>query len=456
MIASLLGSLSSGRETATSLVDCTIARAADCSDLNLFSHLDVEAARTAARSADKRRRAAAEDGNALPPLLGIPFVVKDNIAVADMPYSGGSRALGDAIPAADAPLVALLRDAGAIPVGTTNLHEFAFGVTSNNPVFGPVRNPTNSHLSAGGSSGGTAAAVARKVVPFGLATDTGGSGRIPASFCGCVGFRPSTARYSGDGMMTLSWTLDSPALMAASVADISLLDELVMDVHAGPALPSAPMRLGIPRSSFAAKLDPMVDTAFAAALKKLQEAGAQLVDVDLTAIMAHDAAAAFPIVMFEANIIWRKLLAEKEIPIDRFLSSIASPDVRLGFTEAFSGAVNATAYGETMQSQLGPLRTAYAQCFDQYDITALAFPTVPVPPPPVHENDTVEINGETFPLFPAIIRNTSPSALGGLPGVSIPAGQLANGLPFGLELDARAGADTNLLVLAQQLEDILK
>ena len=155
-------------------------------------------------------------------LHGIPILVKDNINTVDFLTTGGTPALANHQPSADAGVITRLKNAGALIVGKTNMHELAFGITSNNAFTGAVHNPYDRKLITGGSSGGSAAAVSAHIVPVSLGSDTGGSNRIPASLCGVCGFRPTTGRYPGDGLINLSKTRDTVGIFAHSVSDIAL------------------------------------------------------------------------------------------------------------------------------------------------------------------------------------------------------------------------------------------
>lgn len=166
-------------------------------------------------------------------LSGVPFAVKDNIDIAGLPTTAGSQVLASFLPAKDASAASPLRGAGAWCVGKTNLHELAFQVTSNNAAFGAVRHPWDLDASTGGSSGGSAVAVALGVVPFALGTDTGGSMTIPAALCGVVGYRPTTGRYPADGLVRLSSTRDTVGVTATSVLDIRLVDDIIRGRAAG-------------------------------------------------------------------------------------------------------------------------------------------------------------------------------------------------------------------------------
>lgn len=442
--AQLAEGLAGTEETPAALVGRALAGAKAAAALNIFTSLDDAAALAAA----------ARRGGTPRPLEGIPIAVKDNLAVAGQPFSGGSRAIGAAHAVADAGAVARLRDAGAIVIGKTNLHEFAFGVTSNNAVYGAVENPSVPGHSAGGSSGGAAAAVAAGIVPAALGTDTGGSGRIPAAFCGCVGFRPSTARYPGSGVLQLTWTLDTVATFAKHVADIRLLDNIICGAVAGQTPPDpARLCLGVPRDSFVADLDGPVARAFDKALGVLDRAGVRLIPIDLAEVLSLDRQAARPIALFEAAAIWRRELARRGIAENRFIRGIASPDVKAIFDQLLNDGVSTSDYALAMNEGLRPIRHIYGRVFAG-GIDALVFPTVPVPPPPLGENDTVCVNGAVRPLFPTIVRNTSPGTLAAIPGISLPFGTMDGGMPFGLEIDGAAGTDTRLLAMAETIEKL--
>jgi indoleacetamide hydrolase len=450
-VAQMLGQLRAGEVTARGLVEASLAAEQANRHLNSFITVDDGGALAAATAAD----AAYRDGRARP-LEGVPIAVKDNLAVAGLPFTGGSKALGATPADRDAGVVAALRAAGAIIIGKTGLHEFAFGVTSNNGAFGPIGNPAAADRASGGSSGGAAAAVAAGIVPVCLGTDTGGSGRIPASFCGCTGYRPTTARYPVSGVMQLTWTLDSTAVLAASVRDLELVDAVLTGQdarfqNANPPSPSG-IRLGVPRSSFANGCAPAVSTAFNRALERLSAAGVHLVDVDLAGVMVHDQAAAFPIALFEARQLWLAELARHGLSPAQFIGAISSPDVRDVFTHMLGEGIALPDYFAAMNDHLVPLRHSYAHCFAAHSLDAVVFPTVPVTAPPLGEDRVVRIGSDEHPLFPTIVRNTSPGSLAGIPGISIPCG-LAEGLPFGLEIDGPQGSDKHLMMIARILQE---
>ncbi|GLZ42533.1 amidase family protein [Actinokineospora sp. NBRC 105648] len=373
-------------------------------------------------------------------LAGVPFSVKDNIDVRGFATTAGSRLLDDTPATADASVVSVLRDAGAVVVGKANLHELAFGITSNNGAFGPVRNPVDPARSAGGSSGGSAVGVALGVVPFALGTDTGGSVTIPASFCGVVGFRPSTGRYAGDGVVNLSTSRDTIGVLARTVRDISTVDEVITGEPAAPES-VAGLRIGLPRSRFR-DLDPEVARVVADFLSTVERT-ARLVELDLADDI--EVGAGNDLVFFEApHLLARRVRVERA----RWLERIASPDVRALVESMCSAPITPDAY-QAARAARWRLRRTYAEAFRRVDV--ILSPTCPVPPPLLGEDDVITLNGRQVPVFPTVTRNVSPGTVAGLPMLSLPAGSTSTGLPVGVLLEAHPFADTRLLRVAETL-----
>ena len=213
-------------------------------------------------------------------LYGIPVSFKDNINVSGMPTTAGTPGLAAYYPLSDAGIVERFKTLGARAVGKNNMHELSFGVTSANRTHGAVVNPVDQRYSAGGSSGGCAAAVAAGLVPCAVGTDTGGSVRIPAAFCGIVGFRPTTGCYPVDGIVPVSQTKDTPGLLTRTLQDCQFIHR-----HLTGALPAAmddnrPLRVGIPEKFFWATLDEKVRRDCFAAIEVLADQGVELVPVD--------------------------------------------------------------------------------------------------------------------------------------------------------------------------------
>jgi mandelamide amidase len=395
------------------------------------------------------------------PLAGVPLAVKDNLDTADLPTSGGTPALRDSRPGRDHPAVARLRAAGAAVVGKTNLHELALGITSNNAAFGPVRNPHDPSRSPGGSSGGSAVAVATGVVPIALGTDTGGSMRVPAAHCGVVGWRPTVGRWGTGCCVPISRTRDTAGVFATAVADVAVVDELVTG-DASVAPPDRPVRLGVPRRGWYDGLHPDVAAAAERALARLADAGAELVEVDLSGAHELDAACGFPIVFAEIVADLPAYLAtlpgpERELTYADVLAQVASPDVRGAMELAAGGTFTAEVYRQALATR-EELRAAYRAALRPERgerLDALVYPTVPLPPPPIGDDETTELNGEQVPVFLTTIRNTGPGSTAGMPALSLPAGTASAGLPVGMSLEALPGDDVALLAVAARVEAAL-
>ena len=252
--------------------------------INAYLALNPEATMQQAAAAESAlcTKSRGKSRRDLGPLHGIPISLKDNLYTSDFRTTGGSRILRDFQPLHDAAVVTCLKKAGAVLLGKTNLHEFAYGVTSNNPHFGPVRNPWDLDRIPGGSSGGSAAALAAGLCYGSIGTDTGGSIRIPASLCGVVGIKPGLGRVSTEGAIPLSTTLDFVGPLARTVADAALLFEAIATrgknerhhrVYRVPSPRARRPRIGIPRHFFLEIVSPEIQHAFDASLQAPEEAG---------------------------------------------------------------------------------------------------------------------------------------------------------------------------------------
>ena len=453
--ATLQRELAAGRLNSVALVQEALHNIRQHKNFNIFITVDETGSLAAAKKLDGWR----QQGKILGPLHGLPLVVKDNIFVAGLPNTAGTPALRDFTPATDAPVIERLKAAGAIVLGKTNLHELAYGITSNNFAWGPVRNAREPQAIAGGSSGGTAAAIALDIASIGLGTDTGGSCRIPAALNGVVGFRPTTGRYPAAGLTAISHTRDTVGSMAHTVADVSLLDALLSDsADELPTVALRGLRLGVPRAHFYAGLEARVAATTEALLQQLAAAGVELVAADPHAIGALNDSCSLPVVIYETGQLLPAFLAEHlpGVSFESLLEQVASPDVREIISTAAAGAIDPEAYRTALTVQRPLLQQLYRQYFAENRLDAVIFPTTPLPAVTIeHSLDEVTLGGESVPVFPAFIRNTDPASNAGLPALTLPLSVPAGQLPIGIEINGPDGTDRQLLAIGAALESLI-
>jgi indoleacetamide hydrolase len=445
-----------GRMTALAYAEALLARCVAGAEFNAFITLDPEAVRAQARAADARRAAGEVPG----PLHGLPVPIKDSINTADLPTTAGTSALRQFYPAVDAPVVARLRAAGAIVLGKTNLHELSLGWTSNNLAFGPVRNPWDPARIPGGSSGGSAAAVAAGMAPLALAEDTEGSIRVPAALCGIAGFRPTTGRYPNEGCAPITGEFDQVGPVARHVSDLVLFDD-VMTGDASPVVvqPLAGLRLGIAPDYYFAGLDPAVADTVSGVIERLEQAGVTIIRADLPELAALIAAITLTVQIHDVVPSLRRWLAASGAGIGyEALHAEVSSDVK-ALLEAFAvpGAPQAIPeehYHAALTIHLPALRALFAEWFAQNRVDAMLLPATMIQPTLIGEDRTVTIAGSTLPFEAAISRNIAPGSTAGLPGLVLPAG-LAHGLPVAIELDGPSGSDRKLLGIGLAVETLL-
>ncbi|PYE27555.1 mandelamide amidase [Paraburkholderia silvatlantica] len=457
--------IQAGQLKAADYVATLLARAQALSNLNALTVLDVEGALAAAQRID----ALGANERARLPLAGLPVVVKDNINTRGLQTSAATPALEGFVPARHAPSVQRLVDAGAILLGKANMHELAFGITSTNlaPHAGPVRNPWDPERIPGGSSGGTAAAVAARIVPAGLGTDTGGSTRIPAALCGIVGLRPSVGdggtqrRYHDpQAVVPISHTRDTVGPMGRTVADVALLDAVITG-H-GPLSPAAVtnLRIGLPAPLWEG-LEAALEDVARAALAKLEAAGVTLVPVEMSELLALNDRVSYALALHEPIEDLAAWLVANRAPaqtVAEVAARIASPDVRAAYDAVLADARGADYHG-AMTVWRPRLQQLYAQTFAASGLDALLFPTTRLAAVPIDElngSSRVSIDGAApIDEMEAYLRNTDPASNAGIPGLALPAGLVDARLPVGLELDGPAGGDRRLLAIGLAFEAIL-
>jgi len=413
--------------------------------INSYITVTAEAALRDARRLDRSR---ARRGA----LHGLPIGVKDLCATKGVRTTAGSKILADWIPSFDAAVVERCRAAGAVVLGKLNMHELAYGVTTNNPHYGPTRNPWNTECVSGGSSGGSGAAVAASLCAAAIGTDTGGSIRIPAAACGVVGLKPTYGRVSRHGVVPLSWSLDHVGPLAKSVEDAALM----LGVLAGrddrdptssarrvdnyrTALRRSPrgLRVGIPREHFFDVVSDEMRAAFDAAVATLKRLGMRLTPVSIPSL-PQASVAELAIMMPEASAYHARSLRNRP---DDF-----GADVR-GFLEL--GRLVPASAMVAAQRLRARLAAECAAVFHRVD--ALVVPSMAVSAPRIADS-TVTIGGVVLDVAMALSRNMMPFNLTGLPAIAIPCGRSSSGLPLSLQIAAAPFAEATVVRIAHGYE----
>jgi aspartyl-tRNA(Asn)/glutamyl-tRNA(Gln) amidotransferase subunit A len=419
--------------------------------LNAYVYVNPEEAQKNARKAEHE----IAHGRYRGPLHGIPIALKDNILTAGIPTTAGSKILKDFVPTINASVVRRLRSAGAIMIGKTNLSEFAYGATTNNVHFGPTLNPWDTQRTPGGSSGGSAAAVAACMASASLGTDTGGSIRIPAALCGVVGLKPTFGRVSRYGVVPLAASFDHVGPIARTVADIAI----ILGIIAGyDSLDEASIRkpvpnysqslkrrlghpcLGLPKQYYFEDLDEEVRSAVETAAQCFQRLGALLQEISIPhvaessepstlaafaeAASYHQLSGYFPVLAEEYGQDVRERLEKgaKVLAIDYLKAFEIRRQLKNDFKEAFA------------------------------IVDAILVPTVPIPAPRTHEK-YVEINSHREPVRSALIRLNRPQNVTGLPAITVPCGFTRAGLPIAMQIIGRPFDETTVLRLAHAYEE---
>jgi aspartyl-tRNA(Asn)/glutamyl-tRNA(Gln) amidotransferase subunit A len=417
--------------------------------LKAFITVTGELAQSQARQADKDLA----DGRDHGPLQGIPIAVKDVFCTEGVRTTCGSKLFADHIPVHDAAVVERLRAAGAVIVGKTNMHELAYGVTSVNPHFGTVRNPWGLDRIAGGSSGGSGAAVGAGMVPMAMGSDTGGSIRIPASFCGTVGLKPSFGRVSRYGVLPLDFSLDHMGPLTRCVRDAALTlnvlagfdprDETCSRCPVEPYLPSAPadihgLRIGLPENFYFERVSPSVADSVRRATRLAEEAGANIVSLRVPDVA-------------QLNTIGRIiLLSEASATMERYLHRREDFGADVLALLDQGRLLPATDYINAQRVRR-MLRQEFQAVWKQVD--CLLTPTTPTTAPKIGQS-TINLDGEEDVRIASTRLARGINVLG-LPALSLPCGFDEAGLPVGLQIIGPSFQEALILRVGATLEDLL-
>ena len=461
--------IAAGRVSAVEVCGAALDRIASVNpSLNAFNFIDADRALERAKEIDRRR--AVGDPRGL--LAGVPIALKDNMDVRGMPTTASSRILEHFVPPFDATVVRRLEAAGAVIIGKTNCDEFAMGSSNENSAFGPVHNPWALDRIPGGSSGGSAAAVAARCVPLALGSDTGGSIRQPAACCGVVGLKPSYGRVSRYGLLAFASSLDQIGPFARTVADAALTLSVLAGADPCDATTSTEpagdfaaaltgrvndIRIGVPRAFVSEGVDGQVRRAYAAALETLRGVGATLVDIDL------------PHAKYAVPVYYLICTAEASSNLARY------DGVKYGYRARAAKDSLKEMYSRTRDEGFGPevkrrimlgtyvlsagyydayylkalqvrtlLRRDYDDAFNRVDVVAM--PTMPTPPFKLGEKTDDPLQMYLADVF------TVSANLVGLPGISVPCGFSSDGLPIGFQLMGRMFDEATLLRVADVYE----
>jgi aspartyl-tRNA(Asn)/glutamyl-tRNA(Gln) amidotransferase subunit A len=429
-----IGALLRARKTScVEFINHTFSEIETHDRFNSFITLTREQALAEAAQRDAELHAGVDRG----PLHGVPIALKDIVHTAGIRTTGASRLFENFVPEHDAVVVTQLKSSGAISIGKTNLHELAYGATSQISHFGPMLNPHDSARIPGGSSGGSAVAVAAGWVPMALGSDTGGSIRIPASYCGVVGFKPTYERVSRKGVMPLAYGLDHVGPIGATVEDCVLTMQVIGGLEPADMKLSG-LRVCLPANFFFERIDEEVDAAVKNSTRLLEREGA--------------------------------IVSEQRIP-DLHQANLAARIIQASEATAVyaqcndPGMFNSVVWGLLQEGRrvsgheyvnAQRIRTLFRQSFNdlwkKYDV--IVAPSTPIVAPLREETDVL-IGGEKENARMASTRLARAVNFLGEPAISLPCGRTKLGLPIGLQLIARPGDDARLLAIAQEVEKLL-
>ena len=429
---------STAHQTANERLDAALAAIAEHqARTNAFILVDELGARAAARALDDERRRGVDRG----PLHGMPISIKDLIDIAGQPTTAASRVRAGHVAASDAPVVRRLREAGAVLIGKTNMHEFALGTTSDESAFGAVHNPHDVSRSAGGSSGGSAAAVACGMGEASIGSDTGGSIRIPAAACGVVGLKPSLGEVPTEGAVPLSFTFDCVGPLTRSVEDAATIWAVLTGQRPTPVDTPTPgsVKLGVLGGYFTDMLDSAVRTGFDGAIDRLVRCGLPIDDRMVSG--TESIIGTYVAISLAEGAHWHA-------PFLQTRSAEYSPGVRERL--AIGERVLAVDYLAALEAR-ERLRAAVDAALEGCD--ALLLPTLAIVAPTLGAPDVTMSDGRQLPVRAAMLRLTQLFNVTGHPAISLPVP--TGGLPVGLQLVGRRDQTAALLATARACERAL-
>jgi len=434
-------------------------------DINAYITLAGDAALRQAEKLDNLTKQKKFKG----PLHGLPIAIKDNLDTKGIRTTGGSKILASWIPPMDAHVIKKLKEAGAIILGKTNMHEFAFGITTNNPHYGPTRNPYDFSRIPGGSSGGSAAAAAAGLCAGAIGTDTGGSVRIPASLCGVVGLKPTLGRVGRGGMMYLSFTRDVIGPITRTVSDSALILGAISGLDGRDPESSSNTvpnyisnlkgglkgkKFGVPRKYFLESIHPETQKVMDAAIKEIKGMGGSIKEVEVKH-MDIATPAGFNIVLAECIYLMEDYFKtfDPEATIEKYAGQLG-PDVKGALAGSKSQPVPGYVYAKSVREDRNKMISGFEDAM--FGLDALILPTTPLPAAKIGEDVETELLAKKVNTFLTFIKNCDPVSVVGYPAITVPAGYSNNGLPIGLQIVSRPWTEDKLLSMAYAFEQATK
>lgn len=434
-ISELLDGYAQKKFSPVEIISQYLERAKKNSDLNAFITVTEEYALQQARISEQRWQMG-EQGV----LEGIPISYKDNIFTKGVRTTSGSFIDREFVPTKHAPIVDRLNQVGTVMIGKTNMHEFAFGITNNNPFYGSAKNPWNKAYISGGSSGGSAVSVAADLCVASIGTDTGGSIRIPSSCCGLVGLKPTQNLLDGSGTVPISWSLDHLGPIAKNVSDVMAIMEALTNQRYFDTTKRdlRGIRVGIPRKHFTERIEPEVLRLYEETIAKFEELGAILMEVEVPHI-EEGMPLTMTLAIGEAGYVHRERIAAH---LDEY-----GEDVRQVMET--SQSITTVSYIEALQRKR-EVSKACDHLMEQVDV--LLTPTLPATAKKIGQEE-VTIDGQAEPIFNCYNRYTNYFNVTGHPALSLPAGLTKDKLPVGIQLVTAKRGEKKLLNIAKVFEE---
>jgi mandelamide amidase len=454
-VAAAARAIRQGEMSSESYANALLQRARSHAHLNAFITIDEAAVTESARAADKAIAA-----GAAAPLTGVPIGVKDSYLTNGLRTTLGISNLDGYVPRQDADCVRAIKDAGGIVFGKNNLVEMSYGLTGDNSAYGQVKNPHGLDHVSGGSSSGSAAAVAAGLVPAALGGDTIGSIRVPASLCGAVGFKPTTGRWPRRGVAPISHALDTTGMFARSVEDCILIDQVVTGIHTQAQIAQGDLRgtrFAYAPRQYLELVAPDVNARFQETVRRMKDAGADVIEVDLGDDYSTLALTATWNIFFrETRDAITGFLRLHDIPttfdeIHRGLKTRLKDTWSHLVVPNGPGFIPAETYEAALSVERMEVRRRIEAALSNAGAHALIFPTTPSTAPSIEDQASFLIAGKQASDLD-LAHNTIPTSAAGLPGISIPIGVSHGKLPIGLEIDGLHGHDASLLELARRVE----